>query len=139
MNRIARRAAVLVVLLLLLAAGTVFFLGEFLSDSGDWILFSGSPHLYSGNKVSTGMIADRTGGLLVDLRDGRTYAENASVRKSMLHWVGDRKGNVSVPFVEHYAKELLGYDAVNGVYTYGDTYGTIHLTLSAQEIGRAHV
>lgn len=132
MNRIARRASVLVVLLLLLAAGTVFFLGEFLSDSGDWILFSGSPHLYSGNKVSTGMIADRTGGLLVDLRDGRTYAENALVRKSMLHWVGDRKGNVSVPFVEHYAKELLGYDAVNGVYTYGDTYGTIHLTLSAQ-------
>ena len=132
MNRIARRAAVLVVLILLLAVGTTFFMGEYLSKSGEWILFSGSPHLYSGNKVATGMIVDSTGGLLVDLRDGRTYCENEQVRKSMLHWVGDRKGNVSVPFVEHYAKELLGYDSFNGVYTYGDTYGTINLTLSAK-------
>ena len=132
MNRIARRAAVLLVLLLVLAVGTVFFVGEYLSKSGDWILFPGSPHLYSGNKVSTGVIADSTGGLLTDLRDGRSYCENALVRKSMLHWVGDRKGNVSVPFVEHYATELMGYDPINGVYAYGDTYGTIHLTLSAK-------
>lgn len=132
MNRIARRAAVLVVLILLLAVGTMFFVGEYLSKSGEWILFSGSPHLYSGNKIGTGVIADHTGGLLVDLRDGRTYCENETVRKSMLHWIGDRKGNVSVPFVQHYAKELLGYDSVNGVYAYGDTYGTINLTLSAK-------
>jgi peptidoglycan glycosyltransferase len=121
-----------VVLLLLLTAGTVFFMGEYLSNSDDWIMFSGSPHVYSGNKVSVGMITDSTGGLLADLRDGRTYCENEMVRKSVLHWVGDRKGNVSAPFVEHYAKELIGYSAVNGIYTYGDTYGTLNLTLSAK-------
>ena len=132
MNRIARRASVLVVLLLVLVAGIVFFMGEYLSKSGDWILFSGSPHVYSGNKLSVGVIADHTGGLLVDMRDGRTYCENEQVRKSILHWVGDRKGNVSVPFVEHYTKELMGYDSVSGIYTYGDTYGTLNLTLSAK-------
>ena len=132
MNRIARRASVLVVLLLLLAAGTVFFVGEYLSQSGKWILFSGSPHVYDGNKISMGVIADSTGGVLADLRDGRTYCENELVRKSVLHWVGDRKGNVSVPFVDHYATELLGYGSVNGIYTYGDTYGTLNLTLSAK-------
>ena len=132
MNRIAARTSVLLVLLLLLLSGTVFFLGEYLSKSDDWILFSGSPHVYSGNKVSAGVIADSTGGLLVDLRDGRTYCENSLVRKSMLHWVGDRQGNVSSPLVEHYAKELMGYDPISGIYTYGDTYGTINLTLSAK-------
>ena len=132
MNRIARRASVLVVLLLLLAAGTVFFVGEYLSKSGDWILFSGSPHVYDNNKISLGVIADSSGGLLADLRDGRTYCENEQVRKSMLHWTGDRKGNISVPFVDHYAAELMGYGAVSGIYTYGDTYGTLNLTLSAK-------
>lgn len=132
MNRIARRASVLLVLLLLLSAGTVFFMGEYLSESGDWILFSGSPHVYQGNHLGVGVIADSTGGLLTDLRSGRTYYGNELVRKSMLHWVGDRQGNVSVPFVEHYAAELMGYGSINGIYTYGDTYGTLHLTLSAQ-------
>ena len=132
MNKIARRASVLIVLLLLLFAGTVFFVGEYLSESGDWILSSGSPHVYDGNKISLGVIADSTGGLLADLRDGRAYSESELVRKSMLHWVGDRKGNISVPFVEHYATELMGYGTVNGIYTYGDTYGTLKLTLSAK-------
>ena len=132
MNRIARRASVLVVLLLLLAAGTVFFMGEYLSSSNDWILFSGSPHVYNGNQVGVGMITDTTGGMLADLRDGRTYCDNEQVRKSVLHWVGDRKGNVSVPFVSHYATELMGFDAFNGIYSYGDTYGTIELTLSGK-------
>ena len=132
MNRIARRAYVLIILILVLAVGAMFFVGEYLAESGDWILFSGSPHLYKGNKVNVGVIADNTGGLLADLRDGRTYCENEQVRKSVLHWVGDRKGNVSVPFVEHYATELMGYDPINGIYTYGDTYGTLNLTLSAK-------
>ena len=132
MNRIARRAYVLIILILVLAVGAMFFVGEYLSESGDWILFSGSPHLYKGNKVNVGVIADNTGGLLADLRDGRTYCENEQVRKSVLHWVGDRKGNVSVAFVEHYATELMGYDPINGIYTYGDTYGTLNLTLSAK-------
>ncbi len=132
MNRIARRASVLIVLLLVLAVGTVFFVGEYLSKSGDWILFSGSPHVYDGNKLSLGVITDSSGGLLVDLRDGRTYYSTELIRKSVLHWVGDREGNVSVPFVDHYATELMGYGTVNGIYTYGDTYGTMELTLSAK-------
>ena len=132
MNRIARRASVLLALLLLLSAGTVFFVGEYLSKSGEWILFSGSPHVYENNKLSLGVITDSSGGLLADLRDGRTYCESALVRKSMLHWLGDRKGNISIPFVDYYAAELMGYGAVNGIYTYGDTYGSLKLTLSAK-------
>lgn len=122
----------MLLLVVALASGIVFFLCEYVSDADDWILFSGSPHVYSGGKVSTGAITDRTGQLLLDLTDGRTYSDSAVVRKAALHWVGDRQGNISVPSIDYYADALLGYDFINGVYTYGETTGNITLTLSAK-------
>ena len=132
MNRIAARAWIVLILVLTLAAGTVFFFCEYLAKSDDWILFSGSPHLYNSGKVGTGTITDRDGQLLTDLTDGRTYSEDETVRTATLHWVGDRLGNIAVPFVTHYSRQLLGYDSVNGIYAYGSSSGNIRLTLSAK-------
>jgi len=132
MNRIATRAFIVLILVLALAGGMVFFACEYLSDSDDWIMFSGSPHLYSDGKVGTGTITDREGELLLDLSNDRTYSAEESIRRATLHWVGDRLGNIRVPTVSHYSKELLGYDPVNGVYAYGSTEGKMKLTLSAQ-------
>ena len=133
MNRIATRAIALLILVLVLAAGTAFFLCEYVADSKQWILFSGSPHIYDNNgKVGTGKLVDRNGVVLVDLTDGRSYHEDPLVRKATLHWVGDRRGNIRLPFVDYYAQAMLGYDFINGVYSYGNTTGTIELTLSAE-------
>lgn len=131
MNRIAARALSVLILVMFLAAGTVFFLCEYVSDSRDWIMFSGSPHLYTNGKVSAGALVDRNGQLLVDLTDGRTYNADSALRKAMLHWTGDRLGNIRLPSIDYYAEALLGYDFVNGVYSYGDITGTLELTLSA--------
>ncbi len=132
MNRIAGRAMIVLVLVLALAAGTVFFVGEYLADGDEWILFSGSPHVYTGGKVSAGYVTDRAGQPLVDLTDGRSYPADELLRKATLHWVGDRQGNISVNAIGHYASALVGFDPVNGVYAYGDTQGQIALTLSAE-------
>ena len=132
MNRIATRAMMILILILLLSAGLTFFLGEYLVEADDWVTFTGSPHLYTKGKVSAGAITDRNGLLLVDLTDGRTYAAEESFRKSTLHWVGDRLGNIGVPYLNHYTKELLGYDPVGGIYSYGNAVGTVSLSLSAQ-------
>lgn len=132
MNRIAARALIILVLVIALAGGLVFFLGEYMTEADEWILFSGSPHVYSGSQVSAGMVTDREGVLLVDLRGERTYAADAAIRSATLHWVGDRLGNISVPAIDHYTEQILGYDLVSGVYTYGDAVGNIQLTLSAQ-------
>ena len=132
MNRIATRALALLILVLVLAAGTVFFLCEYIADAKQWVMFSGSPHIYTNGKVSTGALVDRNGELLVDLTDGRSYHPDALTREAVLHWVGDRQGNIRLPSIDYYADAMLSYDFINGVYTYGDTTGVIELTLSAK-------
>ena len=132
MNRIATRAFVVLVLVLLLVAGLVFFLGDYFTNSDDWFMFAGSPHLYSGNKVGTGTVVDADGNLLLDQSGERTYADDEQVRRSTLHWVGDRPGNIRANYVDHYSRQLMGYDPVNGIYSYGETTGQIRLTISSQ-------
>lgn len=132
MNRIAARAYIVLFLVLALAAGTVFFLGEYIVNADHWVLSAGSPHVYSGERIGTGTITDRSGQLLVDLTDGRSYADSEQLRRSMLHWTGDTQGNIRAPYVDYYADVLLGYDFASGVYTYGDAQGSVRLTLSAQ-------
>ena len=86
MNRVASRSMIVLVLVLALAVGLVFFFGEFLTKSGDWILFSGSPYVYdSEGKIDTGTVSDRNGVLLADLTEGRRYASDPTVREAMLH------------------------------------------------------
>lgn len=133
MNRVAARSMIVLVLVLVLAAGLVFFFGEFLTKSEDWVLFSGSPYVYNADgKIDTGTVSDRNGVLLADLSGERSYATDAVVRKSMLHWVGDRQGNIRTPYVETYTTQMLGYDLANGAYNYGDHRGNVTLTLSSK-------
>ncbi len=132
MNRIAARALIILVLVIALTVGLIFFLCEYAANAQQWILFSGSPHVYTGNQVSAGMVLDRSGQLLTDLRGGRTYSPDAAVRKATLHWVGDRKGNIQVPAIDYYTTQILGYDLLDGVYAYGDAVGNISLTLSSE-------
>ena len=132
MNRIATRALAVLLLVAVLLGGTVFFLCEYVADSKEWIMFTGSPHLYSNGKISTGALVDRNGQLLVDLTEGRSYNPDPAIRKATLHWVGDRQGNIRLSSIGYYADAMVNYDFINGVYTYGDTTGTIALTLSAK-------
>lgn len=132
MNRIAGRAWIALILVFALIGGMFFFLAEYLVKSEDWVLFSGSPHVYSNGKLADGMVLDRNGALLLDLSDGKTYAPNEELRKAMLHWVGDRQGNIRTAMLAEYAKEMVGFDRLNGVYTYAESPGRIQLTLSSQ-------
>ena len=132
MNRIAGRAGITILLVLALLAGMVFFLFEYVVEAGDWVIFAGSPHVYNGGNIGCGEITDRNGQLLLDMNDGRTYAQAEQVRRSTVHWLGDRNGRVSAPALSAYAAELAGFDILNGIYSYGNTGGTARLTLSAE-------
>ena len=132
MNRIIGRSRILIVLILVLALGSGFFVGEYFTKSGDWILFSGSPHIYNAGNIGCGVITDRDGILLLDMTDGRTYAENAALRYSTIHWLGDRQGNISAPALAHYAEAVAGFNKFTGRYAYGGTGGTVTTTLSAK-------
>lgn len=131
MNRIASRSLAILLLVALLLGGLGFFLVEYFMNSGEWVIHEGSPHVYSGPNIGTGIITDREGILLLDMRDNRTYGATQALRQSTLHWLGDRYGYISAPALASYAKELAGYNALTGLYSYSGA-GVAQLTLSAQ-------
>ncbi len=132
MNRVTKRAGILLVFVAVLLGGIGFFLWEFFQESGQWVVFSGSPHVYADSSTGTGTITDREGCLLLDTREDRVYAEDPLVRQATLHWLGDRQGNISTQVLGEYVKEMAGFDYLNGVYAYGDTAAVAELTLSAR-------
>ncbi len=131
MNRVVGRSGILLILVLLLAAGSAFFVGDYFVNSGDWVMETGSPHVYTDYSSVSGVVTDRDGILLLDTTDGRVYSDNELLRKSIIHWLGDRQGNIYTPMIGHYAAQLTGHDVVNGLYVYGNEGGRIQLTLSA--------
>ena len=132
MNRIMRRARILLVLVLMIALGISLFAADYLINARDWVLFPGSPHLYNAGNLGCGIVTDRDGVLLMDMRDQRVYADNDVLRQSTVHWLGDRKGHISAPALSNYAMQIAGFDVINGVYTYGGTAGKAQVTLSAR-------
>lgn len=133
MNRIMGRAKVMLALILVLAIGISIFMVEYFRYGGTWVHTGGSPHIYEEEQVlGCGIVTDRDGILLLDMANDGVYNEDALLRKSVIHWVGDRRGNILAPALNYYDKELAGYDPVNGVYAYGGIGGKAKLTLSAK-------
>lgn len=131
MNRIASRSVAILLLAAMLVGGLGFFLVEYFISGGQWVMHSGSPHVYSGPNIGTGIVTDREGVLLLDMSGERTYASVPELRKSTLHWLGDRYGYISAPALPSYAEEMAGYNPLTGLYSYSGG-GQATLTLSAQ-------
>lgn len=132
MNRIAKRAFAVILLAMILVAGLGFFVAEFVTQAEDWVVFAGSPHVYTGGNINCGVITDCNGQLLLDMRQDRTYSSDSALRKAMVHWLGDRYGYVEAPALSYYSSALAGFDLLNGVYAYGETAGMAELTVSAK-------
>ena len=132
MNRVTKRTWLMGLFVCILLSGMLFFGWEYATKSQDWIITAGSPHLYNGGNIGCGTITDRSGTVLLDITNDRTYASDALTRKSTLHWLGDRKGNISASAISAYAAELSGFDKIHGIYSNSGTGGIATLTLSAR-------
>ena len=132
MNRITKRTWIMGLFLLTLLGGLLVFVWEYATEAESWVSFSGSPHLYNSSNIGCGTITDRSGNLLLDISQGRTYSDDTNTRKSTLHWLGDRKGFISASTVSTYAASMVGYDRINGVYNASGEGGNARLTLSAK-------
>ncbi len=135
MNRIAKRSFTVMLLALLLMGGFIFFLVEYGMNASKWAVADSSPHVYDDDRFQSGTVYDREGNILLKMEDKWVYSSNEQIRKATLHWIGDREGNIQVPAVPNYYDEVLGYDFINGIYTYGGigkNEGSVHLTLSAE-------
>lgn len=130
MKRIAMRSVTIWILVLLLLGGLGFFMMEYVMYSDQWVLSQGSPHIYKGDNINTGVVVDRDGVILLDNTGERTYSSSKELRSSMIHWLGDRYGYISAPAVANYAKEMAGFDVLTGIYS--DSVGQASLTLSSR-------
>ena len=131
MNRIANRAGIVLILVMVLLCGMIFFVGEYFAEADDWFGFDGNPHTGNGASGSS-LVTDRDGTLLMDISRKRSYAGSEELRSSMIHWLGDREGNINAPLISSYSDALSGYDLFNGIYAYSDAGGKMTLTLSAK-------
>ena len=132
MNRIAGRSKFALILAAVLVLGLVIFLGEYLLQAKDWVVFSGSPHVYTGNNLNCGVVTDRNGTVLLDATDGRQYSDDVTLRMATVHLLGDRDGYINAPAVSQYSSQMVGFDLVNGIYSTSGTGGTAVLTISAE-------
>ncbi|MBR7178480.1 MAG: penicillin-binding protein [Oscillospiraceae bacterium] len=132
MNRVANRSTIALILAVILLGGMCLFAVEYAMNAGNWVIFEGNPHVYTGSNIGCGIIYDRSGVVLLDSSDTRTYADDAAVRKATIHWLGDRYGYISAPAVTAYAGDMAGYDFLNGLYGYSGTGGSAELTISAE-------
>ena len=131
MNRISRRATAVFLLVAVLLGGLGFFVYEYVNYADTWVVSPGSPHVYNSTNIGMGSVVDRDGVTLLDITESRSYASEENVRKATLHWLGDRNGRISAPAVSYYAREMTGYDMVDGLYSYAGSGGEAVLTLSA--------
>ncbi len=132
MNRVTKRTWLMSLFILVLLGGMVFFLWEYATKADDWVVFTGSPHVYNNANLGCGTVVDRSGEVLLDITEERAYSEDAATRKSTLHWLGDRKGFINAAAVSGYAAQMAGFNKINGVYNSTGEGGMAVLTLSAK-------
>lgn len=127
-----RRAKICILLILLLAAGIIFFLYTYFSNSHEWATFYGNTQIYTDGVINRGIVTDRNGvELLRCSKDGFYYNDDYSIRVSTAHSVGDVNGNVPSGAISKYKSELIGYDVVNGTFDVNAEGKEIALTLDS--------
>lgn len=132
MYRVATRSIAVWLLIAILVGGLGFFGYEYYQNAGDWVMETGNPNVYDQNGIALGSVYDRSGVLLVNLTNGKTYADDGLVRMAVLHWTGDREGNIRASVLNRYQEALAGFNLVNGIYDYGGLGGDLTLTLSSK-------
>lgn len=110
-------------ILYILGMSFLFGLGVFLygiaTEGGSWAMQPFNKHLTSGSQLSgSGKILDRNNVILAKSENGkRVYNSDETVRRAMLHTVGDSQGYISTGIQYNYRSELSGYNIVTGLAT----------------------
>ena len=132
MKKVGGRSNALLILAALVLVGLSVYIARLAADGQKWVSFSANKTVYQDGVLRLGTITDRNGVILSGVSDGyRYYADDANVRVSTLHAVGDLGGNIGTSALSSFAARLMGYDFINGVYSRAGTGKTLALTIDA--------
>ena len=134
MKKLERRAVLCLVLAGCLVFGLLVFLVRFGLSGTRWASSAFNRHLYnSQGMLISGTVLDRYGTPLCWVNeDGeRVYIDGKTMRKAILHVVGDPYGNIGTGALTAFAKELTGYTLLGGAYG-AERGNQLYLTIDAQ-------
>ncbi len=133
MKLLSKRAVVVLILSLLLVAGLLTFTVKYVMNASSWAMYPTNRHLYTeGKLVVSGTIYDRGGEVLAQTIKGKKqYHKNITVRKALMHAIGDSNGNVVTGAQAAFRDRLSGWSLLNGTYHAGTSAHDLTLTLDA--------
>lgn len=129
MNKLAKRAWFALVLTLVLLGGMVVIVVRYITDASQWVGFRSNPGVQVSGSLSSYSVCARDGTSLLNTEGSLSYAEEAALRASLLHLLGDG-GNVSSYVTDQYGDALTGFDHFNGIHSSSDAQGELKLTIS---------
>ena len=98
-------------------AGLGLFLYHWFFDGGNWAVQPFNKYLTGDSQISSeGRILDRNDVVLAKSENGqRVYHEDETIRRAMLHAVGDSQGYISTGVQYNFRAELSGYNPITGL------------------------
>lgn len=134
MNKIKRRALIILALVALLVLGAAYFMIILEADGEDWASFASNTHTHSNGVLTSGQVRDRDGELLLttDENGNRVYSDDYTRRMATLYAVGDPAGNIGGGATSLFQRQLMGYNLVNGVYSFSGQGRDVYLTIDAE-------
>ncbi len=131
------RSSVLYLLLFGFIGGMAYLVISVLFSGESYINQPYNGHIFAADTtVVTGNIVDRNGVVLAESENGiRVYNENESIRKSLLHTVGDSSGFIGTSVQSSLRSDLIGYNFITGLNNIpsftGDSSNDIKLTIDS--------
>jgi len=133
MSKVKTRALSVIVLVAIVVAGMGFYVIRLMIFGGEWASAPFNATVFKNAVLAVGVVVDRNGVVLAGINDGRrTFAESGDVRRSTLHAVGDREGNIGTGALNVFAPELMGYNFITGSYARNQTGRQISLTIDSK-------
>lgn len=118
MKRIMRRSYLILCVALAFFVGVGFVTYKVIANNSKWALNPMNMHVQSGSDLSeAGEIIDRNGATLAYTDEDKTrrYHQDASVRKALLHVVGDDSPNFDSSIQYKFHGNLIGYNFLLGM------------------------
>lgn len=117
MKKMLRRSTMIFVLTIAFIGGMGYLTFELVTQADDWVDQAYNAHISGeGGLEQAGKIYDRNKTVLAQTLDGvRVYNDDASIRKALLHVVGDNSLNISTAAQSMYRSQLTGYSLIWGL------------------------
>ena len=117
MRTVGKRSWVLYILLVCFIVGCGFLVFKIVRYGSTWVTQAYNGHIYAEDATAvTGNVYDRKGTLLATTINGeRIYNDDETIRRAMLHTVGDSSGYIGTSVQSLLRAKLMGFNIFTGL------------------------